>query len=210
MASAQQQINLTAGPAPSTLPGWLRGADVGLQLRRGRDRLNCNLRQAESGGGRLVARRDHRSDDSGRPADQPHQQSVVYGWNGHQCVPTSLVIVGQVGGGLGTPGEVRRRAPTTRVPKVPLPGPLLERRRHARRRPRDRACSRSRPKWQQEQRRRCRPGAALRPGTYLIESGTHPSIQGPMGLYGILVVTTAPPQALPVWRTGQPDTAYPA
>src|SRR5882762_7450632 len=33
---------------------------------------------------------------------------------------------------------------------------------------------------------------ALKPGTYLIESGTHPSIQGPMGLYGILVVTTAP------------------
>jgi FtsP/CotA-like multicopper oxidase with cupredoxin domain len=30
------------------------------------------------------------------------------------------------------------------------------------------------------------------PGTYLIESGTHPSIQGSMGLYGILVVTTAP------------------
>src|SRR3979411_2110176 len=32
----------------------------------------------------------------------------------------------------------------------------------------------------------------LKPGPYLIESGTHPSIQGPMGLYGILVVTTAP------------------
>jgi len=32
----------------------------------------------------------------------------------------------------------------------------------------------------------------LRPGTYLLESGTHPSIQVPMGLYGILVVTTAP------------------
>ena len=30
----------------------------------------------------------------------------------------------------------------------------------------------------------------LQPGTYLIESGTHPSIQGPMGLYGVLVVTT--------------------
>ncbi len=29
----------------------------------------------------------------------------------------------------------------------------------------------------------------LKPGTYLIESGTHPSIQAPMGLYGILVVT---------------------
>ncbi len=32
----------------------------------------------------------------------------------------------------------------------------------------------------------------LKPGTYLLESGTHPSIQGPMGLYGIVVVTTAP------------------
>lgn len=31
----------------------------------------------------------------------------------------------------------------------------------------------------------------LRPGTYLIESGTHPSIQGPMGLFGVLVVTNA-------------------
>ena len=29
----------------------------------------------------------------------------------------------------------------------------------------------------------------LKPGTYLIQSGTHPSIQSPMGLYGILVVT---------------------
>ncbi len=30
----------------------------------------------------------------------------------------------------------------------------------------------------------------LKPGTYLLESGTHPSIQVPMGLYGIVVVTT--------------------
>jgi hypothetical protein len=32
----------------------------------------------------------------------------------------------------------------------------------------------------------------LRPGTYLLESGTHPSIQVPMGLIGVVVVTTAP------------------
>jgi hypothetical protein len=32
----------------------------------------------------------------------------------------------------------------------------------------------------------------LRPGTYLLESGTHPSIQVPMGLIGVLVVTTPP------------------
>jgi Bacterial Ig domain len=43
----------------------------------------------------------------------------------------------------------------------------------------------------------------LKAGTYLIESGTHPSIQGPMGLYGILVVTTAP-------SGGTAGTAYPA
>src|SRR6267142_1647922 len=42
----------------------------------------------------------------------------------------------------------------------------------------------------------------LRPGTYLIESGTHPSIQAPMGLYGILVVTT------PV-NGATPGLAYP-
>jgi hypothetical protein len=47
--------------------------------------------------------------------------------------------------------------------------------------------------------------ANLRPGTYLIESGTHPSIQGPMGLYGILVVTTAPTTG----ATAAPGTAYP-
>ena len=43
----------------------------------------------------------------------------------------------------------------------------------------------------------------LKPGTYLIESGTHPSIQGPMGLYGVLVVTTVP-------AGSSPGTAYPA
>ncbi len=35
--------------------------------------------------------------------------------------------------------------------------------------------------------------APLRPGTYLIHSGTQPSIQQPMGLYGVLVVTSADP-----------------
>jgi hypothetical protein len=44
---------------------------------------------------------------------------------------------------------------------------------------------------------------SLRPGTYLIESGAHPSIQGPMGLYGVLVVTTVPSGTAP-------GTAYPA
>ena len=45
----------------------------------------------------------------------------------------------------------------------------------------------------------------LKPGTYLIETGTYPSIQGPMGLYGVLVVTQAP-VVTPVVAGGPPPT----
>jgi hypothetical protein len=50
----------------------------------------------------------------------------------------------------------------------------------------------------------------LRAGTYLIESGTHPSIQGPMGLYGILVVTTPPTALAPgvAYGTGASAVTY--
>jgi hypothetical protein len=47
----------------------------------------------------------------------------------------------------------------------------------------------------------------LSPGTYLIRSGTYPSIQGPMGLYGVLVVTTAPVPGTG-GAAGTPGTAY--
>src|SRR5437763_1824758 len=124
-------------------------------------------------------------------------------------IPTSLVIVGQLGGGLGTPGSSTASpdhtnaqpltwpiagdpagTPMTGVGTPPAQGnrvqsfstevaavaagtgtatPLCWG-----------VCGST-------------TGApALKPGTYLIESGTHPSIQGPMGLYGILVVTAAP------------------
>ena len=42
---------------------------------------------------------------------------------------------------------------------------------------------------------------AMKAGTYLLESGTHPSIQVPMGLYGMVVVTDT---------TTTPSTGYPA
>src|SRR5437879_8226976 len=55
---------------------------------------------------------------------------------------------------------------------------------------------------------------APRPGTYLLESGTHPSIQGAMGLYGMVVVTCAPTvtAGCPVTTTTTlaAGTAYPA
>ena len=48
----------------------------------------------------------------------------------------------------------------------------------------------------------------LTPGTYLIESGSYPSIQGPMGLYGVLVVAAAPTGA--GTTSFAPGTAYPS
>ena len=49
---------------------------------------------------------------------------------------------------------------------------------------------------------------SLTPGTYLIETGSYPSIQGPMGLYGVLVVTQAPTGA--GTTSFVPGTAYPS
>ncbi|KWB80279.1 hypothetical protein WL40_29360 [Burkholderia ubonensis] len=104
-------------------------------------------------------------------------------------VPTSLVIVGQLGGGLGktatstaSPVHATQTATTWPIAGTgsgatftpPAQGPRV-----------------------QSFSTEVAHGATtaltwnnLRPGTYLIESGSHPSIQGPMGLYGVLVVRT--------------------
>jgi FtsP/CotA-like multicopper oxidase with cupredoxin domain len=101
---------------------------------------------------------------------------------------TSLVIVGQLGGGLGTAAtSVASPAHATQDTTWPIAaaGPQNV----------------PPPQGNRVQSFSTPVGLAatlpltwtgLRAGTYLIESGTHPSIQGPMGLYGILVVTTAP------------------
>src|SRR6266446_8108256 len=111
-------------------------------------------------------------------------------------VETSLVIIGQSGGGQGTP--VREAGPrtdgahagqTTTTWTIAVPGGFT-------------------PPTQGERARSFVPEvagvasvggtvaaaggytyASLQPGTYLIRTGTYPSIQGPMGLYGVLVVT---------------------
>ena len=104
-------------------------------------------------------------------------------------VPTSLVIVGQLGGGLGTtatstssPDHTQAQANVT----WPIAGsgagvPPQQGTRVQSFSTEVAAGATTALTWN-----------SLRPGTYLIESGTHPSIQGPMGLYGILVVTQPP------------------
>ncbi|HZV54355.1 MAG TPA: hypothetical protein VFF82_05380, partial [Rhodocyclaceae bacterium] len=110
-------------------------------------------------------------------------------------MPTSLVIVGQLGGGLGV-APARMPSPTHTVQGTTWPGtpgttnpgdPVFT---PPAQLPRVRsfatevtaAGSSASLVWS---------GANLRPGTYLIHSGTQPSIQSPMGLYGVLVVTDA-------------------
>jgi hypothetical protein len=78
VALGQQTVNLTAGPATATLPRWLSGADVGLQLWHGRDWFYRDLRAIECyRGWRLVSRRDHSSRGT-KPHGQSHQQSLVF------------------------------------------------------------------------------------------------------------------------------------
>jgi hypothetical protein len=114
-------------------------------------------------------------------------------------VPTSLVVLGQLGGGLGAPSTMAGPAHsgqnyTTFPGNVPVNAPGTP------------------PAFQPPaQGTRVRsfgaeapaatgttPGSvtltwnSLKPGTYLYETGTMPSLQVPMGLYGVLVVTTAP------------------
>src|SRR6516162_8170101 len=149
-------------------------------------------------------------------------------------VPTSIVIVGQVGGGLGvlaqrttttSPDHSNAQGcvtwfiadPTNTPPGVPCPqtstspvsgaypptqGPRVQSfSTEVAAVPAGTVASTALT-W-----------SALRPGTYLLESGTHPSIQVPMGLIGVLVVTQAPAAANP---TAVPPvvaaagTAYPA
>ncbi len=100
-------------------------------------------------------------------------------------IPTSLVVLGQVGGGLGTTATTAA-SPTHAEQGTTWPvvnsgatnAPPLQL-----------------PRVQSFATEVAAGGSAtytfstLRPGTYLIQSGTHPSIQVPMGLYGVLVVT---------------------
>src|SRR5207249_4486734 len=141
---------------------------------------------------------------------------------GTNTLPTSLVIVGQLGGGLGA-APVTTLSPT-HAPQGPTwpasggPDPSVT----TCNAPADRIaaaaagtnCPPPQPNRVQSFATEVPFGTTatpltwsnLKPGTYLIESGTHPSIQGAMGLYGVLVVTTAPTTLAPLgtayWAAG--------
>jgi large repetitive protein len=111
--------------------------------------------------------------------------------------PTSVVILGQIGGGLGSPNKVasptHAGTNTSTLWSQATVGQFT-------------------PPAQGPRARSFSPEADgngtqtytwnnLKAGTYLYESGSRPSLQVPMGLYGVLVVTNAP-------ANGSPGVAY--
>src|SRR5215831_5899051 len=199
MASAQQQINLTAGPSTTTLPDGsgvpMWGYTCGTAAA-GSTATCANLKAV--GWSPVVI-----------TVPTGATGGLTINLTNNLAVPTSITIVGQLGGGLGIVGSgctgggtTCTNAPdhsnaqgATTWPIAGGPGTSAP----------------AQAKRAQSFSTEVAPGATtllaawatLRPGTYLIESGTHPSIQGPMGLYGVLVVTTAPAGTTA-------GTAYPA
>ena len=190
VALAQQQVNLTAGPTSVTLPdgstvpmwGYSCGAAVG-----GSTATCAASNQASAGWSPVVI-----TVPTGQSLTINLTNNLSFlpaGSTTPNTVPTSIMIVGQVGGGLGTGGTSTASPvhpqqvatwPTAAgggaVWTPPAQGPRV-----------------------QSFGTEVAFGATTaltwntpRVGTYLLESGTHPSVQGPMGLYGILVVTSAP------------------
>src|SRR5450631_1444036 len=202
LAVAQQQVNLTAGPASLTLPdgaavpmwGYSCGAVV-----VGSTATCAKSNPAAAGWSPVVI-----TVPTGQDLTINLTNNLSFGAN---SVPTSLVIVGQLGGGLG---DVKQRTTTpapehpTLTPTWPIantPGATFNPPVQG---PRVQSFSTE-----------VLAGATATPltwkapraGTYLIESGTHPSIQGPMGLYGMLVVTCSPTDTTSGCTTT--GTAYP-
>src|SRR5580704_5595438 len=183
---AQQQINLTAGPATATLPdgtavpmwGYTCGA-----VATGSTATCAALNKTTTAGvwSPVVI-----TVPAGQALTINLTNSLSF-LNGN-TVPTSLMIVGQVGGGLGgaptttpSPAHSSQVVTWSTVGGTPAFTPPPQ------------------PDRVQSFGTEVAAGATTaltwtlpRAGTYLLESGTHPSIQGPMGLYGMLVVTTAP------------------
>src|SRR5882762_6661394 len=194
VAFGQQTVNLTAGPVTANLPDGpavpMWGYTCGTVALTG---PGCRpLNPAAAGFWSPVVI----TVPTGQTLTINLTNNLTFGAN---SVPTSLVIVGQLGGGLGTtatstPSPSHANAQSVTWPIAdslttgtpPGQGPRVQSFST------EVAAAGSALVGNQVPSGSALTWAALRPGTYLIESGTHPSIQGPMGLYGILVVTTAP------------------
>jgi hypothetical protein len=194
-AAAQQQVNLVAGPAMVSLPdgssvpmwGYTCGTVVA-----GSTATCASLNPAAGGGWSPVVI----TVPTGESLRINLTNNLIFGATG---IPTSLTIVGQLGGGLGK-SATSTASPTHDVQTLTWPAASSDPGAGANTPP---------PQGPRVQSFATEVAAGSttsltwttpREGTYLLESGTHPSIQGSMGLYGMVVVTGA--------SSGGPVTAY--
>jgi Abnormal spindle-like microcephaly-assoc'd, ASPM-SPD-2-Hydin len=200
LAVGQQQVNLTAAPSTVTLPdgsvvpmwGYFCGPATG-------STASCAALNSASAA-TTTTPATWSPVVITVPTGQMLQINLINNLaiptgSGFNLIPTSLTIVGQLGGGLGNVaqrttvaspshenmGTTWPIANTGAVWAPPGQGPRVQ--------SFGTEVAAVAPAAGQT-------GTALtwtapRPGTYLLESGTHPSVQGPMGLYGIVVVTAA-------------------
>ncbi|HEX4152448.1 MAG TPA: choice-of-anchor D domain-containing protein [Steroidobacteraceae bacterium] len=188
-AFAQQTINLTAAPSSVTLPDGntvpMWGYTCGAAATNAAPAASCSALNPSAAGtwSPVVI-----TVPTGQALTINLSNSLSFA-NGN-TVPTSLTIVGQVGGGLGDPAQRTTTPSPTHATQTQTNWPTVSG-----------ASNTPPPQGPRVQSFGTEVAAgattaltwkALRPGTYLLESGTHPSIQGPMGLYGIVVVTSVP------------------
>ena len=188
-----QQVNLTAGPAALTLPDGNTVQMWGYTCDNPGSGASCAKLNPAGAWSPVVITVPYSSGGTNLTIQLTNNLPSV-------VAETSLVIVGQLGGGLGSSATSQPSPDHSNSQQItwPIPAPGAANTPPAQG---NRVQSFATPA--------THAGAAtltwsnLKPGTYLIESGTYPSIQGPMGLYGMLVVTTAP-------SGSTAGTAYPA
>jgi hypothetical protein len=212
----QQQVNLTAAPTSATLPDgqsvpmWGYSCGVaGVQTT-----ASCTPLNPAAGGQWSPVVITVPTNGGGLQINLTNNLSFPTAGTANN-IPTSIVIVGQLGGGLGTGGTTTaspshaQQGASWPIPgssdisagntsdatngaatfTPPAQGPRVQ----------SFATEVQATASSVAQTPTPLTWTNLRPGTYLLQSGTHPSIQVPMGLIGILVVTDS--------STG---TAYPA
>ncbi len=203
IATAQQQINLAAGATNASLPdgtsvpmwGYTCGAAVG-----GSTATCAASNPSATAWSPIVIRAV-----TGSTLQINLTNNLSFA--NSNSIPTSIMIAGQLGGGLGdvtkrttTPSPSHSTDTTTTWPIAgAAAAPFTPPAQGARVRSFGTEVTAGQTvslTWNN-----------LRAGTYLLESGTHPSIQVPMGLYGVLIVTNAP--AATAGTETAAGTAYP-
>lgn len=194
-AVAQQTVNLTAAPSSVALPDGSSVPMWGYTCAATAGGAGCaKLNPAAAGWSSVVI-----TVTTGQNLIINLTNNLTFSG---ASIPTSLTIVGQLGGGLG------KSATTTPSPAHPVqtltwPASSSNPGDGANTPPPQGARVQSFAMEVAAGTTTSLTWAAPNPGTYLLESGTHPSIQGPMGLYGMVVVTGT------ASSPGSPVTAYP-